>query len=87
MKDTAPEAEELMRKHLRALRPADRIRMATGMFSAARSLVRAGARRKAEPTVEDRELMLVRLYSRDLSAEALQGVRNRLTPRANDASE
>jgi len=67
-----------MRTRLRALGPEARIRMATGMFSAARSLVRAGSEHTAETTLRGRELLLARLYSRDLDPKTLEAVRRRL---------
>lgn len=78
MSDTSPEMAARYRTRLQACSPAERVRMATGMFAAARALVIAEAERAGERTGNLRELLLDRFYGTDLSEEALAGARRRL---------
>jgi hypothetical protein len=68
--DTPPEVDELYRRMLLRRSPEDRLRMACRMFSAARTLARAGM--PAASGAHLRRLMLLRLYSADLPDERLR---------------
>lgn len=79
MKDTSHQVQQILRAKLRSLTPEARIRMATGMFSAARELGRAGAQTGRTPAVEQRRQLLVRLYSAELSATVIEAAARRLS--------
>ncbi len=82
MRDTSREVEQILRAKLRSLGPEARIRMASGMFSAACELSRAGAQAGSAPAAGSREQLLIRLYSADLSPAVIEAVARRM--RNND---
>lgn len=80
MRDTAAEVRRAQRARFRALDAETRIRMATGMFAAARELCRAGAKASSPEVEWDRQRQLQRLYGADLDPEVLAEVARRLAP-------
>ena len=88
MSDTSPEAARVMRDRLASKTPGERVRMATGMFAAARALVWAGLEphSRAEPF---RVTLLRRFYGSDLPDRTLRAAALKLTQvaRGKDAPQ
>ena len=61
MQDTTPEFQRLVDERYRLLSPAERVRICTEMFDAARSLVEASLPTGLEP-IERRRLLAERFY-------------------------
>ena len=68
----------MLRSKLRSLGPEARIRMASGMFSAARELGRAAALASSPARGWDRKRMLTHFYSTDLSPSVIAAAARRL---------
>jgi hypothetical protein len=78
MNDTTHEIEAEFRKRIAASTPSERLRMMSGMFSAAKALAGAsigGARDGAAPP---RAVLFERMYRTDFSAEEVAAISKRL---------
>jgi hypothetical protein len=83
MKDTSPHMEALHRRLIMSLTPAKRLRMAFGMFQAAKALAAAGIRAEAVrrgDRIEMRRELFLRLYGRDFSEEKKKAILRVLAP-------
>jgi hypothetical protein len=81
--DTSPEVEAWLLAQYMKRSPAERIRMASGMFDDAMTIVRAGIMMSGvtDPT-EIRVQVFLRFYGRDLDEEMCQEVVRRLRAEA-----
>ena len=86
MSDTPVDVRSVLRAKLQSLSPEARIRMASGMFSGARELGRAGAQAASPGAVWNREQILRYLYSTDLSPAALTAAAQRLRRASEDGT-
>ena len=80
MSDTLAATEAYLDERYRTVTPGQRIEMACGMFTTAVQLARAGIC-AAEPELPESEIrvrLLTRLYARDLPAEVLAHLSDRL---------
>ena len=70
------EAEEMMRRLLARLSPADRLRMCARMFHTARVLAMSGIRSELGTVSPDvlRRALLLRFYGRDLTEAQLEDI-------------
>lgn len=83
MNDTTPEAARWLRERYAHRSPAERLRMATGMFEDARALVRAHIESGARLTpVEVRVGVLRRMYATDLEPAVIEAAIARLRAKA-----
>lgn len=74
MNDTSPEMEERYRRMLMARTPAERLRMAAGMFDTARAFVRARLEAQGVPPSEMKAAMFRAFYGSDLDPAFLARV-------------
>ena len=77
MTDTPPEVQKLYRSMLMARSGAERMRMGSAMFDAARAMVMASFP-KSLTELEKKKLLLHRLYSQDFTPETLARIAERL---------
>lgn len=86
MKDTSPEMDARFREMMMARTPAERLEMATGMFTTAKALVRAGLEREGIPLTPEnvREHTFLRLYRRDFTLEQKAKIVKHLREKARE---
>ncbi len=72
MRDTPPAVDAMYRELLLSRTPADRVRMAAGMYDAAKAIIRAGIPDDCwETEVDLRIEVFRRFYRQDFSAEEM----------------
>ena len=76
MLDTSPSARRFYHEHLRALTPAERLRIAAGLSMSVRRMAEAGIRqRHPDASMHEIEVRLaVRLYGREIVAQVFQDI-------------
>lgn len=78
MNDTAPEIRAEFRKRIAASTPSERLRMMSGMFSAAKVLVGARIRGAGDHGVPPPAVLFERMYKTDFSAEDVAAISKHL---------
>lgn len=80
MNDTPPEIEARITRMMAERTPAERLRMASGMFDTAKTLMRAGLLRE-NPTLNEAKIrarIFMRMYSDCFSAEEIERIMKRI---------